>query len=65
MPKLEHAYDGPFLVVKKYSEWDFLLQVDRTGKDTGVSHDKLKPYEGDKPPPWVKRARRRVLRESQ
>ena len=64
-PKLEHVYDGPFLVVKKYSEWDFLLQVDRTGKETGVSHDKLKPYEGDKPPPWVKRARRRVLRESQ
>ena len=65
MPKLEHAYDGPFLVIKKHSEWDFLLQVDRAGKETGVSHDKLKPYEGEHPPPWIKKARRKVLKLSQ
>ena len=65
MPKLEHDYDGPFLVIKKYSEWDFLLQVDRAGKEIGVSHNKLKSYEGDHPPSWAKRARRKVLKLSQ
>ena len=65
MPKMEHAYDGPFLVIKKYSEWDFLLEVDRAGTETGVSHDKLKPYEGEHPPSWVKKARRKVLKLSQ
>ncbi|MCG8046377.1 MAG: RNase H-like domain-containing protein, partial [Candidatus Thiodiazotropha endolucinida] len=57
MPKLEHTYDGPFLVTKKYSEVDFLIQTDSAGREKVVNHDKLKPYEGDSPPAWLKKAR--------
>ena len=55
------AYYGPFLVRRKMSEVDFLIQLDRDGKEQVVHHDKLKPYEGDHPPKWVQRAKKRLL----
>ena len=65
MPKLEHTYGGPFVVVKKYSELDFLIQLDQAGKEKCVNHDKLKPYEGDHPPAWLKKVRKKILKSSQ
>ena len=60
-PKLKPAYYGPFLVRHKMSEVDFLIQLDRDGKEQVVHRDKLKPYEGDHPPKWVQRAKKRLL----
>ena len=60
--KLESAYDGPFLVKKKVTEIDFLLQLNQDGEEKLVHHNKLKPYEGDSPPVWVKKARKKLLR---
>ena len=57
-PKLEYVYEGPFLVKKKLSELDYVLQLDRSGKERPVHHNKLKPYEGDHPPRWVVKAKR-------
>ena len=59
-PKLEYVYEGPFLVKKKLSELDYVLQLDRSGKERPVHHNKLKPYEGDHPPRWVVKAKRQL-----
>ena len=49
MPKLEPAYEGPFLVKANYADIDFLLQMDKFGREKLYHHDKLKPYRGDCP----------------
>ena len=64
-PKLERIYEGPFLVTKRFSELYFLIQLDKKGTEKGVNHDKLKPYEGDHPPAWLKKACKKVLNKSQ
>ena len=56
---------GPFLVKKKISEISFLLQVDPSGKEKLVHHNKLKPYEGDSPPNWLRKAKRKLLRSKE
>ena len=63
-PKLEKAYDGPFLVTRKISETNFKIQLDSQGKEKLVHHNKLKPYEGDNPPRWAVRAKRRLRSSS-
>ena len=37
---------------RKITELNFLLQVDASGLERLVHHNKLKPYEGDHPPSW-------------
>ena len=64
MTKLQHTYEGPFLIKNKVSEINLLLQLDRSGKEKLVHHNKLKPYEGDHPPKWLAKLRRKVLRDS-
>ena len=59
-PKLEYVYEGPFLVKKKLSELNYVLQLDRSGKERPVHHNKLKPYEGDHPPRWMVKAKRQL-----
>ena len=44
-PKLKQAYHSPFLVKQKVTEVDFLIQLDKHGKEQVVHHDKLIPYE--------------------
>ncbi|MEW8545559.1 MAG: reverse transcriptase domain-containing protein [Candidatus Thiodiazotropha sp.] len=61
-PKLQHTYEGPYLITKKLSEINFLLQLDMYGKSRLVHHNKLKPYEGDQPPSWLVRAKKKMLR---
>ena len=51
--KLVRIYEGPYLVIRKYSDINFLLQLDGQGKTKPAHHNKLKPYEGDKAPRWV------------
>ena len=57
-PKLKYVYEGPFLIRKKLSELDFVLQMDRSGAEKPMHHYKLKPYEGDHPPGWVMMAKK-------
>ena len=56
-PKLEKAYEGPFLIKRRFSEIDFVLQLDRTGAESAVHHNKLKPYEDVQPPRWIVKAK--------
>lgn len=62
-PKLKQIYHGPFLVKQKVTEVDFLVQLDKYGKEQLVHHDKLKPYEGDQPPRWIVKDRNKLLKE--
>ena len=43
-PKLERTFESPFLICKKLSEIDFVLQLDKSGTERPVHHNKLKPY---------------------
>ena len=60
--KLVRIYEGPYLVIRKYSDINFLLQLDGQGKTKPSHHNKLKPYEGVNAPRWVMRARRQLSR---
>ena len=55
--KLESTYDGPFMIRKKISDINYILQLDKYGKEKVVHHNKLKPYEGNQTPKWIKKAR--------
>ncbi len=55
-PKLQPLYRGPVLILKKVSELDYKIQLERQGTIKLVHHDKLKPYKGNKNLPWAKRA---------
>ena len=62
-PKLNPTYHGPFLVKQKVNEVDFIVQLDKEGKEQITLHDKLKPYEGVHIPRWVHNAKKRLLAE--
>ena len=59
-PKLERIFEGPFLIRKKLSEIDFVLQLDKSGTERPVHHNKLKPYEGTDIPKWIVRAKKQL-----
>ena len=63
-PKFEPAYEGPCLVKANYADIDFLLQMDKSGREKLYHHDKLKSYRGDYPPRWLVRAQK-MLKVSQ
>ena len=58
--KLEPTYKGPYIVTKKMSELNFVIQLDNKGNEKLVHHNKLKPYRGDNPPKWLKTARKKL-----
>ncbi|XP_064620321.1 uncharacterized protein LOC135483366 [Lineus longissimus] len=53
-PKLRKAFQGPYLIIKKVNDLDYVLQMDKRGKTKLVHHNKLKPYEGQSPPLWFR-----------
>ncbi|XP_045161905.1 uncharacterized protein LOC123526722 [Mercenaria mercenaria] len=63
MPKLQKAFDGPFVVKEKRSELNYVLQLNKEGKERVVHHNKLKKYEGTSPPKWATSATKK-LKES-
>ena len=54
--KLERTYEGPFLVKQSINDINFVVQIDKSGKEKTVHHDKLKRYEGNKIPKWINKA---------
>ena len=51
-PKLQAAYDGPYVIAACLSNLDFRVQKDGR-KSVVIHHDKLKPYRGLNPPKWA------------
>ena len=55
-PKLRHAFEGPFVVVKKINDLNYIIQLGQRGPTKVVHHDRLKKYEGKKNPKWAVKA---------
>ena len=64
-PKLNDPYDGPYLVVAKLSDLDYAIQDEAHKQPRVVSHNKLKPYEGETRFRWAKSALERAKRKFQ
>ena len=56
-PKLTPPYTGPFLIKKRISDQNFIVQFSDDGKEKVVHHDKLKPFKGTSVPKWIQRER--------
>ena len=55
-PKLRKAYTGPVLILKKFNDLNYMIQVDAKKAKKVVNHDKLLPYKGKLRPRWMKTA---------
>ena len=62
-PKLRKPYIGPYLVLQKYSDLDYVIQFDATGKKRVIHHNRLKPYEGTDKLSWATSALKRAQKE--
>ena len=62
--KLQPLYVGPCIIVKKFNNLIYGVQLGEDGPVKVLNHDKLKLYQGDNYPRWGKRAisnyRRRI-----
>lgn len=46
-PKLERVYGGPYIIKVKLSDVNYVLKLDKSGRERTVHRNKLKPYQGD------------------
>ena len=54
-PKLVPPYSGPFVIKKKLSAQNYLVQFSDDGKERVIHHDKLKPFKGTSLPRWIQK----------
>ena len=55
-PKLQAAFEGPYVVAEKLSKLDYRVYKDKDGRRSVVlHHDKLKPYRGQHTPQWTRK----------
>ena len=59
-PKLQSIYKGPCLIVQKYDSLTYRIQLSKTGVYQVLHHNKLKPYEGNNIPKWLRAARSKL-----
>ena len=55
-PKLRSPYEGPYLVIKKINDLNYMIQLDGKGRKKVVHHNRLKPYLGNARLRWAKSA---------
>ena len=61
--KLSCPFVGPFLVVYKMNDLDYIIQMDDKGTRKVVHHNKLKPYDGDLVIKWANKAIAKVKKD--
>ena len=52
-PKLRKSYTGPVVIIKKFNDLNYMIQVDAKKAKKVVNHDKLLPYKGKLRPRWI------------
>ena len=62
--KLQPLYHGPCLIVPKYNDIVFRVQLSKWGVCHVLHHNKMKPYKGDDIPRWITRARHLISGET-
>jgi hypothetical protein len=60
-PRLQALYIGPCLITQKLNYINYEIQLDGQGTRKVVNHDKLKSYNGDQNPKWMKLVERGKL----
>ena len=53
-PKLQPAYLGPCLIIRRFNDLIYEIQLARNGKSRVAHHNKLKPFEGKSYPKWIR-----------
>lgn len=61
-PKLRNPYDGPFLVLKKMNDLNYLVQFGSRGPKRVLHYNKLKPCVVKRKPGWVRYAMNKFTR---
>ena len=56
-PKLQATYRGPCIIVYKYNDLNYRVQLSQFGLERVLHHNKLKPYEGENIPSWIQTVR--------
>ena len=59
-PKLRPSYTGPVVVVQRFNDLTYEIQLDQKGTRKIVHHDKLLPYLGNERPRWMKAAVKKI-----
>ena len=60
-PKLQSLYQGPCLIVEKYNDLVYRVQISRWRVFQVLHHNKLKPYEGSR---WMRKAKAVFVKKS-
>ena len=55
-PKLRRHFEGPHIVLDRFSELVYLIQLNKKGNRKVVHHNRLRPYRGLTTLPWAKAA---------
>ncbi len=61
-PKLQPAYKGPCLILKKYNELTYSVQLHSNGPACVLHHNKMKPYLGTDIPVWIQTVGNRLAK---
>ena len=59
-PKLQASFRGPCIVVHRYNDLDYKVRLSPFGLDCVLHHNKLKPYEGNNIPRWIRVVQTRI-----
>ena len=63
-PKLLTPYIGPCIIMQQYNNIDFRILMDSAGKERVVHYNKLRPYECQDLPRWVKNTKRKLQKKT-
>ena len=55
-PKLRRHFIGPVVVINKFNDVTYEIQLNAKGSKRVVHHDKLLRYQGRENPKWIKKA---------
>lgn len=54
-PKLQRSFVGPIVILQRFNDLTYEIQIDAKGSKRVVHHDKLLPYRGREIPKWTKK----------
>ena len=58
-PKMRRPYEGPYLVLRRLGDLNYMVQLDRKGAKRVVHFNRLKPYRGEQTLTWARAALRK------
>ena len=59
--KLQPAFIGPWVIVERINDQDYLVHQGKNGRQIIIHHDKLKPYKWVNYPVWGRKIKSKTL----